>query len=209
MKIIVADDHSIVRKGIQLIVEEHFPESEIDEANNGDDLLDKIKLKNYQLVILDISMPGRDTLDTLRTLKRMYPNLPVLMFSMNPEKAFAIRMLKAGANGYISKDCSQDELVEAIKLVSSGKGYITSTVTELLANEIREGSEKLPHEKLTDREFQIMLMIAEGFTLDEIAQKLFLSKNTVSNHRNNILKKLELRNNSEVTIYAIKNDLIS
>ncbi|MFC2131032.1 response regulator [Bacteroidota bacterium] len=208
MKFIIADDHAIVRKGLKLILEEEFGEIELDEAGSGDELIDIVRDKEYDMVILDISMPGKDVIDTLKIIKTIRPNLPVLIFSMNPEKAFAVRMLKSGANGYINKDCSQDELLEAIRKVVAGRGYISSTLSELLAAELREGFNKPSFDKLSDREFQVMCMIALGLTLDEIAKKLYLSKNTVSNHRNSVMKKLNLRNNSEITIYAIKHELV-
>ena len=209
MRIAIADDHSIVRKGIQLIIDENFEDAKLDEANNGDELVELIKNNQYDIIILDISMPGKDVIDTIRMIRSMKSKIPILIFSMNPEKAYAIRMLKAGANGYINKDCTQEDLVEAIEKVSQGKGYITQSLSEILATEIRDGVGKPLHEILSDREFQVMLLIAEGHTLDEIAGKLYLSKNTVSNHRNSIMKKLNLRNNSEITIYALKNNLIS
>jgi DNA-binding NarL/FixJ family response regulator len=209
MRIIIADDHAIVRKGLKLILEEEFSIVEFDEAGSGDEIINFIREKNYDIAILDIQMPGKDVIDTLRTIKSIRPNLPVLIFSMNPEKAFAIRMLKAGALGYINKDCEQSELIQAIKKVSSGRGYISGALSEILASSLREGADKPMHDKLSDREFQVLCMIAGGQTLDEISENLFLSKNTVSNHRNSVMKKLDLRNNSEITIYAIKNDLVS
>lgn len=209
MKIIIADDHAIVRKGLKLILDEVYDDLVFDEAGTGDELVNKIKDIDYNLVILDISMPGKDVLDTLKIIKNIKPSVPVLIFSMNPEKSFAVRMLKSGANGYINKDCHQDELLDAIKKVVSGRGYISPSLSELLAAGLREGTNKPLHDKLSDREFQVMCLIASGSTLDEIADKLYLSKNTVSNHRNSIMKKLDLRNNSEITIYAIKHELVS
>ena len=209
MKIVIADDHAIVRKGLKLILETEFGQVSLDEAGSGDELIEIIREKNYDIIILDISMPGKDVLDTLRMIKNIKPNIPILIFSMNPEKAFAVRMLRSGASGYINKDCSHDELIDAIKKVVAGRGYISPTLSELLAAEIRDNSEKPVHNKLSDREFQVMCMIATGLNLEEIAEKLFLSKNTVSNHRNSIMKKLNLRNNSDITSYAMKNELIT
>ncbi|MFH1050314.1 MAG: response regulator transcription factor [bacterium] len=208
MKIIIADDHAIVRKGLKLILETEFGKVEFNEASSGDELVNIVSKKDFDIIILDISMPGKDVLDTLRTLKAIKPNIPILIFSMNPEKAFAIRMLKAGATGYINKDCAHQELIEAIKKVASGRGYISPALSELLAAELRNDFDKPIHQKLSDREFQIMCLIAAGMNLDEIAEKLYLSKNTVSNHRNNIMKKLSLRNNSEITAYAMKNEIV-
>lgn len=208
MNIAIADDHAIVRKGLKLILETEFGDIKLDECGSGDELLDLVRHNNYDLIILDISMHGKDVIDTLKDLKDLKPNIPILIFSMNPEKAYAVRMLKSGAAGYINKDCSHEELIEAIKKVISGRGYISSTLSELLATEIREGSEKPIHQTLTDREFQIFCLIASGYSLDEIADKLFLSKNTISNHRNSIMKKLKLKNNAEITAYALKNEIV-
>ncbi len=209
MKIIIADDHSIVRKGLKLILEEEFSLSEFDEAVNGDELVQKISENDYDLVILDIVMPGKDAIDTLKMVKSIKPDLPVLVFSMNPEKNFAIRMIRAGASGYLNKDCPQEQLIDAITKTYSGRDYISPTLSEQLASKLREGAKKSPQELLSDREFQVLRLIAAGQTLDEISSNLYLSKNTISNYRNNIMKKLGLRNNSEITIYAIKNQLIN
>lgn len=208
MKIAIADDHAIVRKGLKFILENQFGDIRLDESGSGEELLNLVRNNNYDLIILDISMPGKDVIDTIKELKDLKPKIPILIFSMNPEKAYAIRMLRSGASGYINKDCTHEELIEAINKVISGKGYISTTLSELLASEIREGSEKPIHQTLTDREFQIFCMIALGNSLDEIADKLFLSKNTISNHRHSIMKKLKLKNNAEITAYALKNEIV-
>lgn len=208
MKIALADDHAIVRVGLKLMLEEEFGELEIVEASSGDELLESLKDDHFDLIILDISMPGKDVIDTLRYTRSVKPDIPVLIFSMNPERSYAIRMLKSGASGYVNKDCDQSELITAIKKVLAGKTYVSQELSELLAAELKESYGKPGYDKLSDREFQILCLIASGKTLDEIAQKLYLSKNTVSNHRNSVMKKLNLRNNSEITIYAMKHNLI-
>ena len=180
------------------------------EVSSGDDLLEKIHsgTQTYDIVILDIAMPGKETIDTLKEIRSGKTNIPVLILSMNPEKLYAVRLLKAGASGYISKDSNPKDIIEAIWKVANGGMYISQTLSELLASDLRSGLNKPAHETLTDREFQIMCLIASGQTLPEISEKLFLSKNTISNHRNNILKKMTLRNNSEITLYAMKNKLL-
>jgi two-component system, NarL family, invasion response regulator UvrY len=208
MKIALADDHAIVRVGLKIMLEEEFDELEIVEASSGDELLESLKDDHFDLIILDISMPGKDIIDTLKYTRSVKPDIPVLIFSMNPERSYAIRMLKSGASGYVNKDCDQSELITAIKKVLAGKTYVSQELSELLATELKESYGKPGYDKLSDREFQILCLIASGKTLDEIAQKLYLSKNTVSNHRNSIMKKLNLRNNSEITIYAMKHNLI-
>ncbi len=209
MKIIIADDHTIVRKGLKLILEEEYSFLEFDEAANGDELIEKVTENDYDLVMLDIVMPGKDAFDTLKAIKDLKPNLPALIFSMIPEKNFAIRTIRAGASGYLNKDCSQEQLIDAINKTASGRDYISPSLFEQLPSQLRKGADKSPHEKLSDREFQVMRLLAEGHKLEEISKKLYISKNTVSNYRNSLLKKMELRNNSELTIYAIKNHLIA
>lgn len=207
-KIIIADDHSIVRQGLKLILDD-IPDLEVTgEAETGDELLEKLNKNHYDIALLDIGMPGRDVIDTLREIKIHKPELKVLILSMNPEKLFGVRLIKSGAYGYISKDSHPDELIKAIQTVANGKKYISSQLSELLSDEFIEHKNKLEHELLTDREFQIMHLIIEGKSLTEIANTLFISKNTVSNHRNNILKKLNVKNNIEITHYALKHKLI-
>ena len=186
MKIIIADDHSVVRKGLKFILEQEFENLRLFEVDSGDELLGFINensVKKFDLVILDIAMPGKNVIDTLRSLKSMHPELPILIFSMNPERAFAVRMLKAGATGYLNKDCSHAELIDAIKKLVSGRGYISASLSELLAAELRDGSITPSHEKLSDREFQVLELIASGLTLEEISEKLFLSKNSNSHYQ--------------------------
>ncbi len=209
MRIIIADDHAIVRKGVKFILREEFDDVFCDEASTGDEFIQKIKAEDYDIALLDIVMPGKDVIDSIKLAKTYKPKLPILVFSMNPEKPYASRLIKAGADGYLRKESPPEEILVAVKRVLSGKTYISPELSEVFASELRGESSKAPHENLSDREFQILILIASGLSLSDIAEKLFLSKNTVSNHRNSLLKKLGLKNNSELTIYALKNNLIS
>lgn len=208
IKIIIADDHSVVRRGLAQIFEETPDIKVAGEASNGAELLEKIKTTNYDVVILDISMPGKDGLDTLKELKSIKPSLPTLIFTFHQEEQYALRLLKAGAAGFLNKESDPEELIEAIRKVSKGRKYISPNLAELLASNLGvEGAAPI-HETLGDREFQVMCMIARGMTTAEIAEDLSLSINTVSTHRNRILKKMNLKNNSEITHYAMKNNLV-
>ena len=207
MRLIIVDDHAIVRKGlIQILtMEETLPLSDIDEAESAPELFSKLREKNYDLVILDISMPGRDGLDILKELKTDYPKLPVLMLSTFSEDQYAVRSLKAGAAGYIRKSRDPGELVNAIKAVYSGRKYFSTETAEKLLDLDRE---QMPHEVLSDREYQIMKMIAVGKTQKEIAEDLFLSIKTVSTYRRRILDKMNFESNHEITEYCLSNELI-
>jgi len=209
-RIIIADDHAVVRAGLQLILDETGSMSICDEARNGQELIDKLGGQSFDLVILDISMPGKDALDVLKEINSRWPELPVVIFTMNPDEHYAIRMIRYGASAYINKETNPQQIIQILKTVLSGKKYITTLQAEMLANVVA-GQEKLslaPHELLTDREFQVMCMLASGMRKSEIADKLSLSKHTIGNHRNNILKKLNLSGNSELTRYAIQNGII-
>ena len=208
-RIIVADDHAIVRQGLKLIFDEYEDLTLEEAVNSGDELLQKVREKNFDLIILDIAMPGRDVLDTIKDLKSMKPQIPILIFTMNPAEQYAVRVLKAGASGYINKESPTEEIVSAIRKLLGGNMYIPPNIAELLANNLKSDHEGPLHETLTNREFQIMCMIAEGKSVTEISDKLFLSKNTISNHRSHILQKLKLKNNAEITHYALKHNLIA
>ena len=207
IKIIIVDDHAVVRKGLKQIIDEAPDLEVIDEASSGIELLDKLNDNNYDVVLLDISMPGKDGLDTLKDLKLKAPSLPVLIFTVYPEQQYAIRVLKAGASGYINKECEPEELINAIRKVSTGKKYITPDVADILADTLDDNSNHMPHETLSDREFQVMILIASGKSVTDIADELNLSINTISTYRNRILEKMNLKNNSELTHYAVKNGL--
>jgi len=203
----IVDDHAVVRKGLIQILEEKPDLYDIDEAGSGDELIEKLKTKDYDLIILDISMPGKDGLDTLKFLKKFKPDIPVLAFSMYPEEQYAIRLLKTGAAGYINKECPPEEFMKAIERISKGQKYVSPQLGEILINNL--GMQEAPmHEALSDREFQVMCMIAKGRAPSLIANDLSLSINTVSTYRIRILDKLGLKNTAEITHYAIKNRLV-
>ena len=209
MKVLIADDQIIIREGLKQILS-RMPEVElVDEAGNGQEVMSKVKKMKYDIIVLDISMPGRSGLEVLKELKQKKPNSAVLVLSIHPEEHYAVRVLKAGAAGYINKSSASDELVQAIKTVVAGGKYITNETAEKLVKEIKEDSIKLSHEKLSDREYQVMCMIASGKTVKEISEYLCLSIKTVSTYRTRILDKMKMKNNSEITFYAIKKELIS
>jgi len=208
-KIIIADDHAIVRQGVKMMLHGE-PDFDVpDEVESGDELIRMLSLHDYALILLDISMPGKDVFDVIENIKRLGISKPILIFSMNPEELYAKRLLNAGASGYLNKGAPTDEILKAIRKVIQGGYYITPTLAESIAPMLFKGGEKTPHENLTSREFQILCTIASGKSLTEIADMFFISKATVSNHRTNILKKLNMKNNYELMQYAIKNGLIN
>jgi len=210
-KILIADDHAIVRKGLIKILMESDAWTSVDEAGSGQEALDRVLKGKYDLVLLDISMPGRGGLDVLKEIKERLPFLPVLMLSMHPEKEYALRSMRAGASGYLTKDNVPEELVRAIRKVLSGGRYVTASLAEILALEVekKDHAGRLPHEILSNREYQVLRMIASGKTVSEIAGELFLSVKTVSTYRSRILEKIRAKNNVELTRYAFENRLIT
>lgn len=208
MKILVADDHSVVRKGLIQIIKEMPEVAEVDEAENSAQVFEKIGAEEYDLIVLDISMPDKSGLDILHDLKISHPDLHILILSTYPEDLYAIRALKAGASGYLNKNTAPEELSAAIRKVALGGKYISRTLAEKLAFNVGDDSDKLPHEKLSDREFQVLCLIASGKTLSKIAEELFLSSKTISTYRARILEKMNLDSNSSIINYAIKNRLI-
>jgi DNA-binding NarL/FixJ family response regulator len=209
-QIIVADDHAVVRTGLQLILDETHDMRIVDEARNGDELLEKLHKSVYDLVVLDIAMPGKDTTDVLKEITMNWPQLPVVIFSMNADDAFALRMIANGASAYINKESQPNELIKALRTVFKGQRYLNPRQAELMLNHFTKPSKtnKPPHEELSDREFQVFCLLAMGLPKNEIALKLNISKNTISNHRNNILKKMGFNGNSELTRYALQHGFI-
>jgi DNA-binding NarL/FixJ family response regulator len=209
-KIIIADDHAVVRTGLQLILDATSDLSITDEARNGEELLEKLLLKNYDLVILDISMPGKDSLDVLIEIKLKWPQLPVVIFSMNPDEIYAVRMISNGASAFINKETKPNQIIDILRTVLQGRKYFSPLHLELMAEMLSSSNKPnvLPHAMLTDREFQVFSMLASGTRKSEIAGKLTISKNTLSNHRNNIMKKMSFSTNSELTRYAIQHGII-
>ena len=208
IKILVVDDHALVRDGLKRILVDTPDMVVADEASNGEEVINKVGNNDYDLVLLDISLPGRDGLDVLKQLKCTNPKIPILILSMYPEEHYAVRSLRAGASGYLTKQSSSDELIGAIRKVAQGRRYITPSLAEKLAFELGVDVRKLPHEKLSDREYQVMCMIGSGQTVTEIAETLSLSIRTISTHRAHILNKMEMKKNAQLTYYAIKNALV-
>ena len=203
LRFLIADDHAIVRKGIKQILQDEFTEAVIDEVANGNDLLENVRIQKYDVVVLDISMPGKSGLEILKQLKAENIGYPVLILSMHPEEQYAIRVLKAGAAGFLSKDIAAEQLVIAVRKLLSGRKYITESIAEKLALGIDINDGQLQHEILSDREFEVLKLIASGKTVSEIAVLLRLSVATVSTYRTRILEKMQFRNNAELTHYVI------
>ena len=208
LRILIADDHEIVRKGLGKVLTEALQPIKIDEARNGQEAVGKVLKSEYDLVVLDLKMPGKSGLDVLKEIKQHRPKLPILILSMHPEEQFAIRAIRAGASGYLTKECAGDELVLAIRKALKGERYISGSLAQILAGELDSDSEKPLHEILSDREYQVMLMVASGKPVGAIAKELCLSVKTISSYRTNILLKTRMKNNAEITHYAIKNNLV-
>lgn len=210
IKILVADDHPLVREGMKKMVSQNTIDIKIaGEAEDAHELMDKLREELPDLVTLDIAMPGKSGLDVLKEIKEHYPSLPVLMLSMHPEDRFAVRALKAGASGYLTKSSISEQLVNAIrKIVVEKKKYISAEVAEQLAERVDINNDKAPHDALSDREYQIMCMIASGGKVNDIAEKLSISTQTVHTYRARIKKKMRLESNVEFTRYALEQNLI-
>jgi two-component system invasion response regulator UvrY len=208
IRILIADDHTLVREGLKQILSDLPDMAVTDEASNGKEVLDKVRENDFDVILLDISLPGQSGVDILKQIKLIKPELPVLILSMYPEEQYAIRTLRAGASGYLTKDSVPDELIEALRTVSLGKRYITYTLAEKIAYELDVDAKKPLHERLSDREYQVMCMIASGKTVSQIAREISLSVKTISTHRARILKKMNMKNNAELTHDAIKHGLV-
>jgi DNA-binding NarL/FixJ family response regulator len=207
-KIIIADDHPIVRAGMKQIISEASDLLVADEADDGRKLLSKIREEHFDVVILDITMPRMDGLDVLKQLKIEKPKLPVIVLSVHPEDQYALRVLKAGASGYVTKASAPDELINAIRKVRRGGKYISATIAEKLAFQLDADFEEMPHEALSDREYQVLCLLASGKTVTEIAAELTLSVKTVSTYRARIIEKMDMKNNAELIHYAVQNKLV-
>ena len=208
IKILIADDHAVVRRGLKQILAEEPNMAVFGEACNAQEVLKNVREQNWDIVILDITMPDRSGLEVLKELKNIRPKLPVLILSIHPEEQYAVRVLKAGAAGYMTKESAPEELVKAVRKVIKGSKYIRPSLAEKLAFDLETDSEKPLHEALSNREYQVMCMIASGKTVKEIAKKLYLSVKTISTHRARILEKMKMKTNAELTHYAIKNRLV-
>ena len=207
MKVLVADDHRILRRGIKSILEESSDIEVAFEASSGNEAIELARKEAFDLVFLDISMPGKDGMDTLKQLKYEHPDLPVLMLTMHPEERYALRALKSGASGYLHKDCSPSELIKAVKEVMRTGKYVSPTLARSLAYAIDSTSDKSALEQLSDRELQVMRLLATARTVNEIAEELNISAKTVTTYKGRIIEKLNLRNAAELIRYAIENDI--
>jgi DNA-binding NarL/FixJ family response regulator len=208
MKILIADDHQVVIEGLKMITEKATSCSLIDEATNGTEAFTKIMNNDYNLVILDISMPGKTGLDILKELKDKNKITPVLILSVHPQEQYAVRVIKLGASGYLCKNSMYEELANAIRKILAGGRYITPALAEKIVFDDNYALNRAPHEKLSEREFQIMCMIAIGKSVTDIAEDLFISDKTVSTHRSRILEKMGMKTNAQIMSYAIKNNLV-
>jgi len=208
LKILIADDHAVVRKGLKQILLEEYPSAQIGEVADAESLLSEILKDDWNIVITDMNMPGRSGLDALTQIKQMAPHLPVLIMSMYPEDQYALRVLKAGASGYLGKDNIHDDIIKAIQSVQLGKKYITPAVAEKLANALGEDNSMQPHESLSDREFEVLKLLASGKAVSDIAGQLSLSATTVSTYRSRIMEKMSMKTNAELTRYALEKKLI-
>jgi two-component system invasion response regulator UvrY len=208
IKILIVDDHILVREGLKLIMEDYPDIIVVGEAGSGQEALNEVSRKKYDAVLLDISLPDRNGLDILREIKNKRPDLPVVMLTMHPEAVHAIRALRAGASGYVTKRQAPVELIAAIRKVANGEMFMTSTLADQILLSAEKDSEKPLHETLSVREYQVMLMIASGKTVSEIARELSRSVNTINTLRQRILKKMNFKTNAELIHYAIKNQLV-
>jgi DNA-binding NarL/FixJ family response regulator len=208
IRLLVADDHAIVRQGLKQILTDTRDIVVADEASNGKEALNQALNKDYDLAILDITMPDRSGLDILEELKSRKPKLKVLILSMHPEEQYAVRALRAGASGYLTKESTPDELIAAIRRVALGHKYVSSSLAEKLALQLEPGAERPLHQALSDREYEIMLMIASGKRVSETADDLCLSEKTVSTYRSRVLRKMRMKNNAELIRYSLENRLL-
>jgi two-component system invasion response regulator UvrY len=207
-RILVADDHPLLRSGLKQVISQEPDLTVAGEAETSDEVLQQISEREWDFVVLDITMPGRGGLDVLREIRRQRPELPVLVLSMHAEDQFAVRAIKAGANGYLSKETAGTELVTAIRKVLTGKKYVSPNLAEMLADALDSDIARPLHASLSDREFQVLCQIASGKTVSQIAQETSLSVKTVSTYRSRVLEKMKMRNNSELTRYALQNGLV-
>src|SRR5450830_1047189 len=208
LRILIADDHPLFRRGLKQIIAETSDLAVADEAADGREALLKARTGDYDVVLLDISMPFKNGLDVLPQLKSERPTLSVLMLSMHPEEQYAVRAVRAGASGYLTKESAPEELVAAIRKVSTGGKYVSASLAERLASIVQRDDEALPPETLSNREHQVMCMIASGQTVSEAARELSLSVKTISTYRARILEKLHMKNNAELIRYATMNELV-
>src|SRR5215471_672412 len=208
MKILLTDDHAVVRQGLKLILADRFKRAEFGEARNAQEAIARAAKEKWDVAVLDVTMPGRSGLEVLKEMKRLRPNMPVLVLSMHPEDQFAVRILKSGAAGYLTKESAGEELVGAIRKVVNGGRYVSPSLAERMASYLDIDVRKAPHERLSDREFLVLRMIASGKAVSQIARELTLSVKTISTYRARILEKMDMKNNAELTHYAVQMKLV-
>lgn len=208
LRVLIADDHAIVRKGLRQLILEEYPTAQIGEVGDVETLIMHVIKEKWDIVICDISMPGRSGLEALQQIRDISPSLPVLIMSMHPEDQYAVRVFKAGASGYLSKDAVHQELLSAIQTIRNGRKFITPGIAEKLVGALDTDKPREPHEQLSNREFDVLKMLAAGKSITEIADQLSLSATTVSTYRSRILEKTGLRNNADITRYALEKKLI-
>ncbi|OGA24137.1 MAG: DNA-binding response regulator [Betaproteobacteria bacterium RIFCSPLOWO2_02_FULL_65_24] len=208
MKIVIADDHPVVRSGLKQILASEPDMQVVGEASDGHEALNLLRKTEWDVAVLDYSMPGRSGIDLVKAVKAEYPDRPVLILSMHPEEVHATLVIKAGASGYLSKESASEELTTAIQKVARGGKYISSALAEKLADELSGGTEKPLHETLSDREYRVMWLLASGKQINEISKEMFLSPSTISTYRLRVLRKLKLANNAELVRYAVKYRLV-
>ncbi len=208
MQILIADDHAVVRRGLREILADALPGADFSEASNGDEVLSQLGKSQIAMVVLDISMPGRSGMDVLRDVKHNYPRLPVIILSCQPEDQYAVRCLRAGAAAYINKESAAEELAMATKKILSGGRYVSASLAEKLIANLDESVDKPLHELLSDREYEVMKMIAAGVPLTEIGDRLHVSVKTISSYRARIMEKMQMKSNADLTRYAMTHSLI-
>ena len=210
LHVLITDDHPIFRKGLRQVLSESDKIEQIDEAGSGREAVQKIREHHYDVVTMDVSMPEADGLEILKQIKYEHPDVPVLMLSIYPEEQFALRALRAGAAGYLTKTSVPDELVTAVERIATGGTYITTSIAEKLMSDFKspQGVTRYPHEKLSDREYEVLLLIGEGLTVSDIAAKLNLSVKTISTHRAHILKKTDMNSNAQLMRYVLDHKLL-
>ncbi|MGA2106116.1 MAG: response regulator transcription factor [Syntrophorhabdales bacterium] len=208
IRVLIADDHTLFREGLKKIIAGTSDIAVAGEASNGNDVLARLKKDSFDVLVLDISMPGKDGLEVLKEVRTKYQRLPVLMLSMFPEEQYATRVLKAGASGYLTKESAPDVLITAVRKAARGERYVSPTLAEKLVSGLADDLKKLPHERLSDREYQIMRLIASGKRMKEIAHQLSLGPTTISTYRARILEKMGMASNAELTLYASQNNLL-
>ncbi|HTS76401.1 MAG TPA: response regulator transcription factor [Bryobacteraceae bacterium] len=209
IRVLVADDHPLLRSGLKHVLSQEPDLLLAGEAEDSEQVLARLAEPGWDVVILDITMPGRGGLECLREIRRLHPEVPVLVLSMHPEEQFAVRAIKSGASGYLNKTNAANEVVSAIRKIVTGKKYVSANLAEMLANALDSDTDRAPHESLSDREFQVMCKIASGKTVSQIAAEITLSVKTVSTYRARVLEKMSMRNNAELTRYAIQRNLVN